>query len=167
MRSARELLGPEATDADAGLGYASRSLRHIAAGLLQLTGPNVSSVERADAKQQFSKALKIAHSRMHNHQVVSQLLMLMAPLQVGVDRVVLCVIPGGRCGKQGKSKPVKRYKMPWHTDRHTVCVGLAGWLGGWVGEWLNLRGRRCCKHSVSSPQMTCDTERPMQACWHA
>lgn len=76
-------MGVATTEGDTSLGYGSRCLYHSAAGLLQLSGVNVGSDERADAKQHFSRALKMAHKHLHNHQVVSQLLMMMAPLQVG------------------------------------------------------------------------------------
>lgn len=75
-------MGLTTTEGDTSLGYGSRCLYHTAAGLLQLSGVNVGSEERADAKQHFSRALKMAHKHLHNHQVVSQLLMMMAPLQV-------------------------------------------------------------------------------------
>ena len=79
---ARELLGPANPEADAGLGYGSRCLQHTVRGLLQLNEANLSSDGREDANQNFSKALKMVHGRLHNHQAVSQLLLLMAPLQV-------------------------------------------------------------------------------------
>lgn len=82
VKLARDVLGPISTEGDTSLGYGSRCLYHTAAGLMQLSGPNVGSEERADAKQHFSRALKMAHKHLHNHQVVSQLLMMMAPLQV-------------------------------------------------------------------------------------
>lgn len=84
VKLAREVLGPISTEGDTSMGYGSRCLYHTAAGFLQLSAANVSSDERADAKQHFSRALKMAHKHLHNHQVVSQLLMMMAPLQVGV-----------------------------------------------------------------------------------
>jgi hypothetical protein len=55
---------------------------NIASGLLQLAAPDASSADKSDAKQRLSKALKLAHGRLQNHQVVSQVLLFMAPLQV-------------------------------------------------------------------------------------
>jgi hypothetical protein len=76
------VLGPISTEADASLGHSSRCLYHTAAGVLHLSGPNVGREERTDAKQQFSKALKISHKYLYNRAVVSQMLVMMAPLQV-------------------------------------------------------------------------------------
>lgn len=88
VKLAREVLGPISTEGDNSLGYNSRCLYHTAAGVLQLSGPNVGREERADAKQHFSRALKMAHKHLHNHQVVSQLLMMMAPLQVRLPQLI-------------------------------------------------------------------------------
>lgn len=84
VSAARDVLGPISADSNTALAYGPRAAYHMAAGVVQLSGSHVSPDERADAKQHFSKALKIAHGRLHNHQVVSQLLMMMAPLQVRV-----------------------------------------------------------------------------------
>lgn len=57
---------------------------HIASGLLPLyTQMGMTSEERADAKTRLGKALKMAHQQLQNHQAVSQVLLFMAPLQVG------------------------------------------------------------------------------------
>jgi hypothetical protein len=82
VKAARELIGEAPTESDADLGYGSRVLYHTVAGLLGLCGAAVTSDDRANAKQHFSRALKMAHKHLHNHQVVSQLLLVMAPLQV-------------------------------------------------------------------------------------
>lgn len=84
MSQARELLGNLPTTADSTLGYAERAMTHISGALLQLSAAEASASERADAKQHLSKALKIAHERLQNHQLVSQVLLYMTPLQVGL-----------------------------------------------------------------------------------
>jgi hypothetical protein len=78
----RELLGELVDSVDSRLGYAERAVANIASGLLQLAAPDASSADKSDAKQRLSKALKLAHGRLQNHQVVSQVLLFMAPLQV-------------------------------------------------------------------------------------
>jgi hypothetical protein len=78
----RELLGELADSVDSRLGYAERAVANIASGLLQLATPDGGSAERDAAKQRLSKALKLAHGRLQNHQLVSQVLLFMAPLQV-------------------------------------------------------------------------------------
>uniref|UniRef100_A0A383VZC9 Cohesin loading complex subunit SCC4 homolog n=1 Tax=Tetradesmus obliquus TaxID=3088 RepID=A0A383VZC9_TETOB len=78
----RELLGELVESVDSRLGYAERAVANIASGLLQLAAPDGGSVEKSDAKQRLSKALKLAHGRLQNHQVVSQVLLFMAPLQI-------------------------------------------------------------------------------------
>jgi hypothetical protein len=84
----RELLGELIDSVDSRLGYAERAVANIASGLLQLAAPDASSADKSDAKQRLSKALKLAHGRLQNHQVVSQVLLFMAPLQVRVFREV-------------------------------------------------------------------------------
>lgn len=78
----RELLGDLLNSVEADTGYAERAVAHIAGGLLQLSAAEASAEEKADAKQRLSKALKLAHGRLQNHQLVSQVLLFMTPLQV-------------------------------------------------------------------------------------
>lgn len=85
VKAARELIGEVSIESDADLGYGSRVLQHTVAGLLGLCRAGVTSDDRANAKQHFSRALKMAHKHLHNHQVVSQLLLVMAPLQVSTE----------------------------------------------------------------------------------
>ncbi|KAF8071188.1 SCC4 [Scenedesmus sp. PABB004] len=83
---ARELLGDLAVAGGGGegeLGYVERALANVAGGLVALAAPDASADETADAKQRLSKGLKLAHGRLQNHQLVSQVLLFMAPLQVG------------------------------------------------------------------------------------
>jgi hypothetical protein len=79
----RELLAALQDLPDGQLTYAERAVIHIAGGLLQLAAEGSTVEERAEAKQLLSKALKLAHKRLTNHEVVSQVLLLMTPLQVG------------------------------------------------------------------------------------
>lgn len=78
----RELLGELSSGVDSSLSYAERAVAHVAKGLLELAAPDGSQQDRSDAKQQLSKALKLAHGRLQNHQLVSQVLLFMTPLQV-------------------------------------------------------------------------------------
>ncbi|KAF6255054.1 cohesin loading factor [Scenedesmus sp. NREL 46B-D3] len=78
----RELLGKLVDSVDPQLGYAERAVANIASALLLLAAPDSSSTDKSDAKQRLSKALKLAHGRLQNHQVVSQVLLFMAPLQI-------------------------------------------------------------------------------------
>lgn len=83
----RELLSDLIGNAESEMGYAERAVAHIAGGLLQLSAAETSADEKAAAKQRLSKALKLAHGRLQNYQMVSQVLLFMAPLQVSVDPV--------------------------------------------------------------------------------
>ena len=78
----RELLSDLISNAESLTGYAERAVAHIAAGLLQLSAAETSADETSEAKNRLSKALKLAHGRLQNYQMVSQVLLFMAPLQV-------------------------------------------------------------------------------------
>lgn len=91
-QQAQALLAPLAAMPESDLGYAARAVSHIAGGLLQLAAAAPSADERADAKQRLSKALKLAHGRLQNHQLVSQILLFMAPLQVSAVRLRACCV---------------------------------------------------------------------------
>lgn len=78
---ARELLAPLLAAPDGELGYAERAAAQVGAGLLCLSAREPSEAERGDAKQHLSRALKLAHGRLSNHQLVTQVLLAMAPLQ--------------------------------------------------------------------------------------
>jgi hypothetical protein len=83
VSQARSFLGSLATEADGDLGYPQRCLAHVVGGLLSLFRPDMTSEERSDVKTKLGKALRMAHQQLQNHQVVSQVLLFMAPLQVG------------------------------------------------------------------------------------
>lgn len=85
----RELLGDLLSSVESDMGYAERAVAHIAGGLLQLSAVETSAEEKADAKQRLSKALKLAHGRLQNHQLVSQVLLFMTPLQVRLYTMVV------------------------------------------------------------------------------
>ena len=57
---------------DSRLGYAERAVANIASGLLQLAAPDGGSVEKSDAKQRLSKALKLAHGEFDEGTVASR-----------------------------------------------------------------------------------------------
>ncbi len=63
--------------ASADLGYSERCVVQISAALLRLR-----QGDDASAKHLLSKALKLAHGRLQNHQMVSQILTCMAPIHV-------------------------------------------------------------------------------------
>jgi hypothetical protein len=147
VKLAREVLGPISTEGDPSLGYGSRCLYHTAAGLMQLSGPNVGSDERADAKQHFSRALKMAHKHLHNHQVVSQLLMMMAPLQVGTARARCCLgmLDALRAGSMALGKLFIVLGL---------LVGMSGLANGMPSRTKpSQHGRLCCRDSVVSIQV--------------
>lgn len=64
------------------LTYAERAVIQVAGGLLKQAAKKPTVEELAEAKQLLSQALKLAHKRLTNHEVVSQVLLLMTPLQV-------------------------------------------------------------------------------------
>eukprot|EP00878_Enallax_costatus_P022906 GHUV01024343.1.p1 GENE.GHUV01024343.1~~GHUV01024343.1.p1 ORF type:complete len:179 (+),score=63.03 GHUV01024343.1:201-737(+) len=78
----RELLSDLISSAESLTGYAERAVAHIAGGLLQLSAAETSADETSEAKNRLSKALKLAHGRLQNYQMVSQVLLFMAPLQM-------------------------------------------------------------------------------------
>lgn len=82
MSDALTALGDLHASTDADLGYGERALLQVAVALLKLQ-----QGDAADAKVKLSKALKLAHSKLQNHQLVSQILIFMAPIQVRVRHI--------------------------------------------------------------------------------
>lgn len=77
LSEAVDVLAETSSTPEGSLGYHERAIHCVATALVRLQQGNAT-----EAQQSLSKALKIAHSRLCNHQLVANILNCMAPLLV-------------------------------------------------------------------------------------